>query len=207
MEWNSGLCSVQFILVTQLCLTLCNLTDHSTSGLPIHHQHLEFTRTHVHWITDAIQPYHPLSSPSPPAFYLSQREGPFKWVSSLYQVAKVLEFQLQHHFFQWIFGTDIFRMDCLDLLAVQGTLNSLLQHHSSKASILRRSSFFTVQLSHPYMTTGKTIALTRQTFVGKVMSLLLNMLSRLVITFLPRSKRPLMCMEVLNSTVLIAYLS
>ena len=83
----------------------------------------------------------------------------------------------------------IFRMDWLDLLAVQGTFNSLLQHHSSKASILRHSAFFTVQLSHPCMTTGKTIALTRQTFVGKVMSLLLNMLSRLVITFLPRSKR------------------
>ena len=79
-------------------------------------------------------------------------------------------------------------MDWLDLLAVQGTLKSLLQHHSSKASILRRSAFFTVQLSHPYMTTGKTIALTRQTLVGKVMSLLLNMLPRLVITFLPRSK-------------------
>ena len=82
-----------------------------------------------------------------------------------------------------------FRMDWLDLLEVQGTLKSLLQHHSSKASILQRSAFFTVQLSHPYMTTGKTIALTRRTFVGKVISLLLNMLSRLVITFLPRSKR------------------
>ena len=81
-----------------------------------------------------------------------------------------------------------FRMDWLDLLAVQGTLKSLLQHHSSKASILRRSAFFTVQLLHPYMTTGKTIALTRRTFVGKVISLLFNMLSRLVITFLPRSK-------------------
>ena len=86
-------------------------------------------------------------------------------------------------------GLISFRMDWLDLLAVQGTLKSLLQHHSSKASILRRSAFFTVQLSHPYMTTGETIALTRRTFVGKVMSLLLNMLSRLVITFLPRSKR------------------
>ena len=82
-----------------------------------------------------------------------------------------------------------FRMDWLDLLAVQGTLKSLLQHHRSKASVLRHSAFFTVQLSHPYMTTGKTIALTRQPFVGKVMSLLLNILSRLVITFLPRSKR------------------
>ena len=84
-----------------------------------------------------------------------------------------------------------FRMDWLDLLVVQGTLKSLLQHHSSKASILRCSGFFTVQLSHPYMTTGKTIAMTRQTFVGKVMSLLFNMLSRLVITFLPRSKHNL----------------
>ena len=86
-------------------------------------------------------------------------------------------------------GLISFRMDCLDLLAVQGTLKSLLQHHSSKGKILRRSAFFTVQLSHPYLTTGKTIALTRRTFVGKVMSLLLNILSRLVITFLPRSKR------------------
>ena len=86
-------------------------------------------------------------------------------------------------------GLISFRMDWLDLPAVQGTLKSLLQHHSSKASILRCSAFFTIQLSHPYMTTGKTIALTRRTFVGKVMSLLLNMLSRLVITFLPRSKR------------------
>ena len=86
-------------------------------------------------------------------------------------------------------GLISFRRDWLELLAVQGTLMSLLQHHSSQASILRRSAFFTVQLSHPYMTTGKTIALTRQTFVGKVMSLLFNVLSRLVITFLPRSKR------------------
>ena len=85
-------------------------------------------------------------------------------------------------------GLIFFRMDCLDLLAVQGTLKSLLQHHSSKASILQCSAFFIVQLSHPYMTTRKTIALTRKTFVGKVMSLLFNMLSRLVITFLPRSK-------------------
>ena len=86
-------------------------------------------------------------------------------------------------------GLVSFRLDWLDLLGVQGTLKSLLQHHSSKASVLRHSVFFTVQLSHPFMTTGKTIALTRQTFVGKVISLLFNMLSRLVITFLPRSKR------------------
>ena len=100
---------------------------------------------------------------------------------SSHQVAKVLEFQLQHQFFQSIFRTD--------LLAVQGTLRSLLQHHSSKAPILKHSALFRVQLSRPYTTTGKTIALTRWIFVGKVMSLHFNMLPRLVIAFLPRSKR------------------
>ena len=100
-------------------------------------------------------------------------------------------------------GLISFRMDWLDLLAVQGTLKSLLQHHSSKASIFQRSAFFTVQLSHPYMTTAKTIALTRWTFVGKGMSLLLNMLSRLVITFLPRSKRLLISWLQSPSTVIL----
>ena len=100
-------------------------------------------------------------------------------------------------------GLISFRIDWLGLLAVQGTLKSLLQHHSSKASILRHSAFFTVQLSHPYMTTGKTIALTRQTFVGKVMSLLFNMLSRLVINFLPRSKRLLISWLQSPSTVIL----
>ena len=111
----------------------------------------------------------------------------FKWVSSSHQVADVLEFQLQHQSFQWTLRTDCFRMDWLDLLSVQGTLKSLLQHHSSKASILQHLAFFIVQLSHSYITIGKTIALTRWTFVGKVMSLLFNMLFRLVITFLLRS--------------------
>ena len=127
------------------------------------------TQTHVHRVGDAIQPSPPLLSPPHPAFNLSQHQGLFQWVSSLHQVGKVLEFQLQHQFFQWI-GLISFRMDWFDLLAVQGTLKSLLQHHSSKASILQHSAFFTVQLSHPYMTTGKTIALTRRTFVGKVIS-------------------------------------
>ena len=105
-------------------------------------------------------------------------------------MARVLEFQLQHQSFQRKFKTDLgsFMMDWLDLFAVQGTHKSLLQHHNSKISILQYSAFFIVQISHPYMTTGKTIALTRQTFVGKVMSLLFNMLSRLVVAFLPRSK-------------------
>ena len=104
-----------------------------------------------------------------------------KWVCSLHLVAKVLEFQLQHQSFQWTPGLIFFRMDWLDLLAVQGTLKSLLQYHSSKASIFQDSAFCIVQLSHPYMTTGKTIALTRWIFVGKGMSLLFNMLSRLII--------------------------
>ena len=158
-------------------------------GFLVHHQLPEPTQTHVHRVGDAIQQSHPLSSPSPPTFNLSQHQGLFQWMSSSHQVARVLEFQLQHQSLQWIFsGLISFRMDWLDLLAVQGTLKSLLQHHSSKTSILRRSAFFIVQLSHPSMTTGKTIALTRWIFVGKVMSLLFNKLSRLVITFLPRSK-------------------
>ena len=100
-----------------------------------------------------------------------------------------MEVQLQHQSFSEYSGLIPFRMDWLDLLAVQGTLKSLLQHHSSKASVLQFSAFFIVQLSHPYMTTGKIIGLTRQIFVGKVMSLVFNMLSMLVITFFPRSKR------------------
>ena len=160
----------------------------SMPGLPVHHHLPEITQIHVHRVRDAIQPSHPLSSPSSPASNPSQHQGLFQSVNSLHELAKVLEFQLQHQSFQKNPGLVSFRMNWLDLLAVQGTLKSLLQRHSSKASILWCSAFFTVQLSHPYMTTGKTIALTRRTLVSKVMSLLLNMLSRLVITFLPRSK-------------------
>ena len=155
--------------------------DYSMPGFPVHHQLPEGCSNSCHRVGDVIQPFHPLLSPSSPAFDLSQHHGLFKWVSSSYQVANVLEFQLQHQSNENS-GLISFRIDWLDLLAVQGTLKSLLQHHSSKASILRCSAFFRVQLSHPYMTTGKTIALTRQTFVDKVMSLLFNTLSRLVIT-------------------------
>ena len=174
--------------VTQLCPTLWDPMDCSTPGFPVLHHLPEFTQTHVHWVSDAIQPSHLPPSPSPPAFTLSQHQNLFHWVGSCYHVAKVLELQLQHQSFNEYSRLISFRMDWLDLLAVQGTLKSLLQHHSSKASILRCSVFFVVQLSHPYMTAGKTIALPTQTFVGKVMSLLVNMLSRLVIAFLPRSK-------------------
>ena len=160
----------------------------NTLGLPVHHQLPEFTQIHVHWVGDAIQPSHPLSSPSPPPLNLSQHQGLFKWVSSSHQVAEILEFQLYISPSNEHPGPVSLRMDWLDLLAVQGTLKSLLQHHSSKASILLHSALFIVQLSHPYMTTGKTTALTRWTFADKVMSLLFNMLSRLVITFLLRSK-------------------
>ena len=138
--------------------------NHSTPGLHVY-QLPESTQTHAHWVGDAIQPSHPLSVPSPSPSNPSQYQGHFQWINSLHEVAKVLEFQLQHQSFQWTPRTD--------LLAVQGTLKSLLQHHSSKASIFQCSAFFTVQLLYPYLTTGKTIALTRQTFVGKVMSLLL----------------------------------
>ena len=162
--------------------------DFSMPGFLVHHQFPELTQTHVHRVGDAIQLSHPLLAPSP-AFSLSQHQGLFKWVSCSHQMAKVLEFQLQHQSSNEHPGLISFRMDWLDLLAVQRTLKSLLQHHSSKASILPRSAFFIVQLSHLYMTTGKTIALARRTFVDKVMSLLFNMLSRLIITFLPRSKR------------------
>ena len=124
--------------------------------LLVHHQIPEATQTHVHRVGDVIQPSHPLSPPSPPTFNLSQHQGLFKWVSSKYwsfsfSISPSKEYS----------GVISFRMDWLDLLAAQGTLKNLLQHHSSKASILRRSAFFIVQLSHPYMTTGKTVALTR----------------------------------------------
>ena len=161
--------------------------DCSMPGFPVLHHLPELAQTHVHWVGVAIQPAHPLSSASLLVFSFSQHQGLFKWVSSSHQVAKVLELQLQHQSFHWILRTYFLQIDWLDLLAVQGTLKSLLQHHNSKVSLLWRSAFFMVQLSNPYMTTGKTIALTVWTFVDKVMSLLFNILSRFVIAFLPRN--------------------
>ena len=179
---------VQFSSVTQSCLTPCDTMNRSRPGLPVHHQLPEFTQTHVHRVGDAIQQSHPLLSPFPPAPNPSQHQI-FSNESTLHmRWPKYRSFSFSIIPCKEQPGL-IFRMDWLDLLAVQGTLKSLLQYHSSKASILRHSAFFTVQLLHPYMTSGKTIALTRRPFVGKVMSLLFNMPSRLVITFLPRSKR------------------
>ena len=150
------------------CVRLCHSVDRSTPGLPVHHQLPESTQTHVHRVGDAIQQSHPLSSPFPPTFNLSQHQGLFKWVSSSHHWPKYWNFSFSPS--NEYSGLISFRMNWLDLLAVQGTLKSLLQHHSSKASILWHSASFIVQLSHTYMTTGKTIALTRQTFVGEVMS-------------------------------------
>ena len=152
----------QFSSVTQSYPTLCDPMDCSTPGLPIHHQLPELAQTHVYRVGDAIQPSYPLSSPSPPAFNLSQHQGLFQRVNSLHQVAKVLEFQLQHQSFtispsNEYSGLISFRIDFFDLLAVQGTLKTLLQHHSLKASILWHSAFFIVQPPHPLMTTRKTM--------------------------------------------------
>ena len=149
----------QFSSVAKSCPTLCNPMDCSTPGLPVPHQLLEFTQIHVHWVNDAIQPSHPLSSPSSPTFHLSQHQGLFKWVSSWHEVAKVLEFQLQHQSFHRIFRTD-FLSDGLvgSPCSPRDSIKSLLQHHSTKASILWCSAFFIVQLWHPYVTTGKTMA-------------------------------------------------
>ena len=173
--------------VAQLCPTLCDLMDYRTPGLPVHHQLLEFIQTHVHWVGDAIQPSHPLLSPSPPAFNLSSIRVFSNESALCIMWPKYWSFSFNISPSNEYSGLISIRMDWLDL-AVQGTLKSLLQHHRSKAPILWHSAFFIVQLSHPHMTTGKTIALMRLTFVSKVMSLVFNMLSRFVITFLPRSK-------------------
>ena len=141
--------------VTQSCLTPCDPMNHSAPGLPAHHQLMESTQTHVHWVSDAIQSSHPLLSPFPPVVNLSQHQGLFKWISSSHHMAKYWNFSLSISPSNEYSGLISFRIDWLELLAVQGTLKSLLQHHSSKASILQHSAFFTVQLLHPYMTTGK----------------------------------------------------
>ena len=135
-----------------VCRTVFNPMDCSTPGFPVYHRFLETAQTHVHRVSGAIQSSHPLSSSSPPMFNLSQHQRLFEWVSSSHQVAKGLEFQLQHQSFQWIFGTDFLRMDWLHLLAVQGTLKSLLQHHSSKAPILQCLAFCLSQIPFfPYL--------------------------------------------------------
>ena len=181
--------SAQFSSLTQSCLTLCDPVDYSTRGFPVHHQRPKPIQTHVHHVvmpSSHLMLCHPLLLLSSifPSIRVFTNESVLciRWLnywSFSFNISPSNKYS----------GLISFRMDWFDLLAVQGTLKSLLQHHSSKASILRCSFFFIVKISHPYMTTAKTIALTRWTFVGKVMSLFFNMLSRLVITFRPRSKR------------------
>ena len=175
---------MQFSSVAQSCLTLCDPMDCSMPGLPVHHQLLEFAQL---MSIELVMPSNHLtlghSLLLPPSIFPSIRvfSNPIRWPkywSFSFNINPSSEYSVLIYF----------SMDWLDLLAVQGTLKSLLQHHSSKATIIQCSAFLTVQLSHPCITVGKTIALTRQTFVGKVMSLLFNMLSRFVIAFLPRSK-------------------
>ena len=178
---------VHLFSVLMLCLTLCDPMDCNKPGFSALHYLPEVAQTHVHRVGDAIQPSHLLSSPSPPAFSLSQHQGLIQSVSSSHQVTQctgasasspVFPMNIQGWFPLWLIG----------LILLSKGLSSLFQHYNLKASILLHSAFFLVQLSPPYMTTGKTVALTRWTFVDKVMSLLFNVLSRFVIAFLPRSK-------------------
>ena len=160
----------------------------SMPGFPVHHELPELAQTYVNQVGDAIQPSHSLLSPSPPALNFSQHQGLSNELVLRIRWPKYWSFSFSISPSNEYSGLFSFMMDWLDLLAVQRTLKGLLQHHSPKPSFLQRSAFFMVQLSHPYMTTGKTTAVTRRTFVGKVMHLLFNMLSRFVIAFLPRSK-------------------
>ena len=181
-------CSVQFSSVAQSCPTLCDTKNRSTPGLPV--PHISRSSLRLMSIESVMPSSHLILSrpllllpPVPPSIRVFSNKS-----TLLMRWPEYWSFSFSIIPSKEIPGL-IFRMDWSDLLAVQGTLKSLIQHHSSEASILRRSAFFTVHLSHPYMTTGKTIALTRQTLVGKVMSLLFNILSRLVITFFQGTRR------------------
>ena len=162
-----------------------------------------FAQTHVYWVNEAIQPSHPLSSPSPPAFSLSQHQGLSSESSLHIKWPKYWSFSFRLSVSNEYLGLIFFSVDWFYLLAVQRTLKRLFQHHSLKASVLQCSAFFMVQLSFLYMTTGKTTASTIQTFVGQVMSLLFNMLSRFVIAILPRNKHPLISWLQSPPTVLL----
>jgi len=170
-----------------LCLSLCHPMDCSTPGSAAFHCLLEFAHTHVHWVSDAIWPSHPLLPSSPVHFNHSQYQVLFQWVSSSYQAAKALDLQLQHQSFQWIFRVD-FLQDWLIGPCCPKDSQESSPAPQFERTILRHFVFFMVQLSHPYLATGKTMALNIWTFVGKGMSLVLNMLPSSVITFFPQSK-------------------
>ena len=173
------------------------------AGCLVLHYLPEFAQTHVHEVSDAIQPSHPLYSPSPSSLSLSQQQIFFNESVLLIKWPKHWSFSFSSSLSREYSGLISLRIDGFDFLAVQGRLCSLLQHHNSETSVLWYSSFFMVQLSHPYMTTGKTVAFTVQTFVGKVMSLLFNTLSRFVIAFLSRSECLLISWLQSSSTVIL----
>ena len=195
MLWSLGMFfynlahhNIQFSSVAQSCPALCDPMNRNMPGLPVHHQLPEFTQTHIHRVSDAIQPSHPLSSPSPPVPNPSQHQSLFQWVNSSHEVAKVLEFQLQHHSLQ-----RNPRADLLQNGLVGSPCSPRDSQESSPTPQFKSINSSALSFLHsPTLTsihTGKTIAFTRWTFVGKVVSLLLNMLSRYVITFLLRRKR------------------
>ena len=167
VQTSTSLHSFQFSSVAQSCLTLWDPMNCSMPGLPVFPHFPEFAQTHVHWLGNAIQPSFPLLSLFPPAFDLSQHLGLFQWVSNSHCVAKVLEIELQHQSFQWIFRVDFIQKWLVWSPCCPRDLKSLLQHHNSKASIFQCSVFFMVQVSHLYMTSGKTIALTIWTLLAK----------------------------------------
>ena len=195
--YMASLCNHCWCSLTHSCLTLRDPMDCNMPGFPVHHCLLDFAQTHAHWVSDAIQLSHPQSPLSPPALNLSQHQGFSNELVLHIRWPKYCSFSFSISPSNGYSGLISFRIDWLDLLAVQVTLKSLHQ-------ILQHSVFFMVQLSHPYMTTGKTTALTTQTFVGIAMSLLFNMLSRFVIAFLSRSKRLLISWLQSSSVVILA---
>ena len=201
--WSLSLRKSCCCSVAQTCLTLCNPMDCNIPGFPVLYHLPEVTQTHAHWFGVTIQPSHPLSPLSPPTFNLSQHQGLFQWVGILYQMAKILELHLQYQSFQWVFRIYLFQdglvgSPCHPRDSQESSPTP--QFKSINSSVL---SFLIVQLSHPYMTTGETIVLTRQIFVGKVMSLPFNLLSRFVIAFLPRYKHLLISRLQSTSAVIL----
>ena len=188
--------------VAKSCLTLCDSMDCNDSGFSVPHHLPKFAQVHVHCISDALHPS-PLMPSTPSALNLFYHQRLFQWVSCLHQMIKILDLQLQHQSFQWVFRVDFPKDWLVWSPCCPRDSQESSQHHSSRASILWCSTFFTVQLSQPYVTTGKTITLTIWTFVNRVMFLLFNTLSRVVIASLPRSSHLLISWQQSPSAVIL----